>query len=147
MQPATKSDGSPVYEYVLLYTDDVLVVSENGKRVLREESGCYFELKEESIGPPKLYLGGHVQMVELENGATKGWAFSSLQYVQTAVKNVEEYLTSKGIKLPATAETPLRTNYRPAIDVLPKPCLVNAVYYQSLIGILRWMVELVCVDI
>ena len=54
MRPATKSDGSPFYEYVLLYTDDVLVISENGEKVLRREIGCYFELKEESIGPPKL---------------------------------------------------------------------------------------------
>jgi hypothetical protein len=53
----------------------------------------------------------------------------SAQYVQTAVKNVEEYLTSKGIKLPATAETPLRTSYRPEIDVSPEVGPVNAAYY------------------
>ena len=58
MREATKSDGMAYWEYVLLYTDDTLVISENGERVLHEELGKYFELKEESIGPPSLYLGG-----------------------------------------------------------------------------------------
>ena len=40
-----KSDGSEYYEYVLLYTDDALVISENGEYVLRETFRNYFELK------------------------------------------------------------------------------------------------------
>jgi hypothetical protein len=146
MRPAKKSDGSEYYEYALIYTDDVLVVSENCERVLKDQIGRYFELKEESIGPPKLYLGGHVRKVELANGA-KAWAFSSSQYVQSAVKNVEEYLTARGMKLPSKAETPIRTSYRPELDVSSElgPC--DGAYYQSLIGILRWMVELGRVDI
>jgi hypothetical protein len=39
MQPAKKSDGSEYYEYVLLYTDGVLTVSDNAEKVLREEIG------------------------------------------------------------------------------------------------------------
>ena len=49
MRPAIKSDGSKCYEYVLLYVDDALVVSENAESILRNELGRYFELKEESI--------------------------------------------------------------------------------------------------
>ena len=46
MIPATKSDGSTYYEYALLYVDDeLLVVSENGERILKEVIGKYFELK------------------------------------------------------------------------------------------------------
>ena len=41
-----------MYDYVLLYVDDALVVSENAESILRNEFGRYFELKEESIGPP-----------------------------------------------------------------------------------------------
>ena len=59
MRPAKRSDGSDYYEYVLLYTD-ALVVSANAEQVLRNELGRYFTLKEESIGPPKIYLGGHM---------------------------------------------------------------------------------------
>ena len=144
MRPAIKSDGSKCYDYVLLYVDDALVVSENAESILRNELGRYFELKEESIGPPDHYLGGKVRKVQLENGVNT-WAFSSSQYVQTAVKNVEAYLTSedsKHWKMPNKADTPLTTTYRPELDVSRELNVADAVYYQSLIGILRWIVEL-----
>ena len=94
MRPAEKSDGTTYYEYVLLYVDDVLVISENAEEILREEIGKYFELKEESIGHPSLYLGGHVHQVKLDNGVN-AWSFSSSQYIRTAVKNVEEWLSKR----------------------------------------------------
>ena len=67
MRPAIYSDGTSYYEYILLYTDNALVVSENAETILRQEIGRYFELTEESIGEPKQYLGGKVWKVELEN--------------------------------------------------------------------------------
>ena len=57
MRPITRSDDSQLYEYVLLYTYDCLVVSDNAESILKEEIGKYFELKPESIGPLSLYLG------------------------------------------------------------------------------------------
>jgi hypothetical protein len=149
MRAAKRSDGSDYYEYILLYTDDALVVSENAEQVLRNELGRYFTLKEESIGPPKIYLGGHVRKVQLENGV-ECWAFSSSQYVQAAVKNVEEYLSKRddvNWTLPTKAETPLKTSYRPELDVSPELQPTDAAYYMSLIGVLRWIVELGRVDV
>ncbi len=134
---------------MLLQTDDALVVSDNAEQVLRNELGRHFTLKEESIGPPKMHLGGHVRKVQLENGV-ECWAFSSSQYVQAAVKNVEEYLSKKdnvNWKLPAKAETPMQTSYRPEIDVSPELQPIDAAYYMSLIGMLRWIVELGRVDV
>jgi hypothetical protein len=145
MHPAKKVNGSECYEYVLIYTDDVLVITENGEHVLWSGIGKYFKLKKESIGPPKLYLGGHMRHVELKNGA-KAWAFSSSQCVQAAVKNVETYLEKIGGKLPRKAETPTQTSCRPELDVTPELDSTQAVYYQSLIGVLRWIVELGRVD-
>ena len=94
IRPAIKSDGNESYEYVLLYVDDALVISENAEAILRKELGKYFEVKEESIGPPDHYLGGKVRKVQLENGVN-AWAFSSSQYVQNAVKTVEAYLSKE----------------------------------------------------
>jgi len=149
MRPAKRSDGSEYYEYILLYTDDALVLSENAESLLRNELGRYFVLKEESIGPPKIYLGGGVRKVQLDNGVDC-WAFSSSQYVNSAVKNVEEYLAKQENprwKMPKKAETPLQTSYRPELDVSPELGPIEAAYYMSLIGILRWIVELGRVDI
>ena len=146
MRPAIKADGSQCWEYVLLYTDDVLVISEQGEHILRQEIGKYFVLKPESIGPPKIYLGGQLRLVTLENGA-KAWAVSSSKYTQAAVKNVEQYLTQRGEKMSTKATTPLSNNYRPEVDVTPELSAEEAAYYQSLIGVLRWIVELGRVDI
>jgi hypothetical protein len=78
----------------------------------------------------------------------EAWAYSSSQYVQAAVKNVESYLSRQNRwKLPPKAETPMRTSYRPEIDVSPELKPIEASYYQSLIGILGWIVELGRVDI
>ena len=149
MRPAIKSDGNTYYEYILLYVDDALLVSENAESILRNELGRYFHLKEESIGPPTVYLGGRVRKVQLENGVW-AWSFSSSQYVQSAIKNVEEYVTkseNSHLKIPSKAETPLTTSYRPELDVLPELTPRDSAYYQSLIGILWWIVELGRIDI
>jgi hypothetical protein len=152
MRPAKKADGTEYYEYILLYTDDALCVSESPEGVLRNELGKYFRLKEKSIGPPKLYLGGHVRKVQLDNGV-ECWSFSSSQYVRAAVKNVENYLEKRKesgnstFRLPAKAETPIQTSYRPELDITPELPPIDAAYYMSLIGILRWIVELGRADI
>ena len=140
MRPAIKSDGNTYYEYILLYMDDALVVSENTESILHNELGRYFHLKEESIGPPTIYLGGRVW----------AWSFSSSQYVQSAIKNVEGYVgkpENSHLKIPSKAETPLMTSYRPELDVSPELTPQDSAYYQSLIGILRWIVELGRIDI
>ena len=59
-KPSKKADRFQCYDYLLLYTDDTLVISTNAKQILRGEIGKCFQLKEESIGPLKIYLGGHV---------------------------------------------------------------------------------------
>ena len=106
-----KDNGTPYWEYILLYCDDApLVVSMNGEKLLREEVGKYFVLKEKSIGPPTIYLGNKVSKVTLENGVD-AWAFSSSQYVQSAVKNVKDYLQRNGKSLPKRANTPFTSNY------------------------------------
>ena len=106
-------------------------------------------IKQESIGPPQIYLWGHVQKVMLENGMS-AWSFSTSQYVQGTVKNVEAYICNNATgqwKLPAKAETPLRATYRPEPDLSPELRHEDASYYQSLISILHWIVELGRVDI
>ena len=91
MRPAIKEGGGEYWEYILLYTDDSLCISEHPERMLKNELGKYFGLKEESIGSPKIYLGGNVRKVQLETGV-QCWAFGSSQYVQAAVGNVKKYL-------------------------------------------------------
>ena len=105
MREATKCDGTPYYQYALLYVDDVLVIAEGAEQIIRNQIGKYFTIKEESIGIPEIYLGGGISEVILENGA-RAFTFSSSKYVRGAVSNVESYLQEKGAKLPSRASTP-----------------------------------------
>ncbi len=146
MRPGIKDDGSEYWQYVLLYTDDILCVMEHPEKFLREEMGTRFTLKEKSIGPPTQYLGNKVSNITLENGPSC-WSFSSSQYVQSAVKNVEETLDKSGEKLPTRAKSPWPSNYRPEADLSPELSPTKATYFQSLIGVLRWIVELGRADI
>ena len=116
MRLAVTANGTECWEYVLLYTDDALVISPNAEKLLHEGIGRYFPLKEGLVGPPDLYLGGRVRQVVLEN-SVKAWAFSSSQYVQAAVKNVQENLKKRGERLLAKTETLIQTTYRPKLDV------------------------------
>ena len=153
MRLAIKSDGNTYYKYILLYVDDTLVVSENAESILRNKLGRYFHLKEESIGPPMVYLGSRVHKVRLENGVW-AWSFSSSQYVEPAIKNVEAYVgrpENSHLKIPSKAETPLMTSYRPELDVSSELTPRDSAYDQSLIEILRWIVELrrinICLEV
>ena len=72
-----------------------------------------------------------MRKVQLENGVHV-WAFSSSEYVQTGVKNVEAYLLtedSKCWKMPNRANTPLTTTYRPELDVSRELNETDAAYY------------------
>ena len=152
MRPAKKANGDEDWEYILLYTDDALCISGHAEETLRKDLGKYFQLKEKSIGPPKIYLGGRCRLVELETGV-KCWAFGSSQYVQSAVANVEKALADRQrlgdnrFKLPPRPRTPIQSSYRVELDISPELDAKDASYYQSLIGILRWIVELGRVDI
>ena len=50
-------------------------------------------------------------------------------------------------KLPSRAETLIRADYCPELDMSPELSPRDAAYYQSLIGVLRWMVKLGRIDI
>ena len=152
MRPGTKENGQLYWEYILLYTDDALCVSMHPERTLRTELGKYFKLKEGSVGPLKIYLGGNVRKVTLETGV-ECWAFGSSQYVQAAVKNIEKYLDDLKClgdvryRLPVKASTPMQTSYRCELDVTPELDEKYSSYFQSLVGVLRWIVELGRVDV
>ena len=111
-RPATKSDGSTYYTYVCLYVDDCLVIDEFPESIIRKEIGKFWTMKESSIGPPKIYLGNKVTKVTLENDDVSCWSFSSSQYTQASVANVEKYLKERNQYLPKNATAPFRGDYR-----------------------------------
>ena len=104
-------------------------------------------MKRSSIDPPNIYLGGKLKTMRLPN-MVETWTFSSNQYVQEAVSNVEEFLQYlDGSMLSMNINAPLSNGYRPELDISTELDGADGYYYQSLISILWWMVDLGRIDI
>ena len=139
------NDGFEYYCYLVVYTDDILSISHDSLAVLHEIDK-YFKMKKGSIGDPDIYLGTKLRQVKLANGAI-AWSMSPSKYVQEAVNNVEQYLSQNGLpSLKRKASGPWPNGYEPELDESTVLDPQRATYYQSLIGILRWAVEIGRID-
>jgi hypothetical protein len=143
----TKSDGTKYYEYLFVYTDDILAVSMDPmERVIQPLIDKEYVCKD--IGPPRRYLGAAIAECDIvgQDGTThKFWSMSAEQYLKLALETIE---TKLGEPLKhKKADTPISPSYHPEVDETPILDDEEANYYQSLIGILQWTVELGRIDV
>jgi hypothetical protein len=139
------SDGFEYYSYMLIYVDDCLCMHHAGESVLHELDK-YFKMKDGSIGDPDMYLGTKLKKTVLPNGVV-AWGMSPSKYVQEATRNAGEYYEKHfGRKLTRKAPNPFVRDYAPELDTSPILNVTQAAYYQSQIGILRWMCEIGRID-
>ena len=137
-----KPDGSEYYEYLVVYVDDVLIVSHNTQAIVDAIAAHPYELK--GGDAPETYLGATIGRFIIPGSNESTWCMSSTQYLERAISTVE----SRMGKLPGgKPTTPLPTDYHPEIDSSPELKDEDANYYLSLIGILQWLCELGRVDI
>ena len=144
-----KPDGFKYYEYILVYVDDVLIISHDAN-VHLERIQAEYELNPNSIGPPTRYLGADVKRVTRPGDPTgkEYWSFSAYTYVRNAVKNVKLLLQEEGRNMKTTAKTPFpNSTYRPETDTSEECDDAGSSRYSQLIGVLRWAVELGRIDI
>ena len=150
-KPAAEGDTYQYeyWEYVLVYVDDILVVSHDPRKTMTLLESRY-TLKPSSIKEPDKYLGADIRkwyIDDTEDPDKTRWAMSSDSYVKTAIGEVERELEKVGQALPKRAETPLTQGYRPEVDSSAELDDEKANYYQGLIGVLRWICELGRIDI
>jgi hypothetical protein len=140
-------DHFEYYEYVLIYVDDIMCISHDPKGTM-DKIDHFFPMKPGSVAEPDLYLGAKISKVTLDNGV-HAWAMSSSKYVQEAVRNVENWIVMNrpNFHLPTKVTAPIQRGYRPECDVSPELGPEDSSYYASIIGILRWAVELGRFDI
>jgi hypothetical protein len=86
LRPAVKSDGTEYYEYVLIYTDDILAINQKPQEILDAVDQA-FKLKPGSVQAPKTYLGATISKFLLLNGK-EVWAMSSEAYLKEAIRNL-----------------------------------------------------------
>ena len=138
-------DGQRYYEMLLVYVDDILLLSHDSGPIFEVLSGK-FRMKEDSLGPPTRYLGAGMKIFTDSDGH-ECWALSSDDYVAHAVKNVERELELTGKKLRGKAYRPHDQKYAPETDITPELNPEGIAIYQGYMGIFRWMIELGRIDI
>jgi len=145
MRAACKENGFSYYEYLLVYVDDILILSHSPTPILTCKQKFY-RLKEPA-SDPKTYLGAFIKPWSISGDSRRIWSMSSSHYIKEAISNLEKHLSAEGLRLSGKPQTPMRTDYRAELDVSPLLTPDQANYYMSLIGILCWAVELGRLDI
>jgi hypothetical protein len=72
---------------------------------------------------------------------------SAEKYVVASVKNIEDTLAKRGLRLPTKCYTPLPSDYRPELETSAELKSDGVQAYPEMIGVLPWAVELGRVDI
>ena len=145
MRAAMKDDGFRYWEYVLCYVDDVLSISHNPTRTMKGIQ-TRFKIKNDKMEEPEIYLGSELSKMDNVHGDSC-WAMSSDKYCAAMVKNVEESLEKKGLRLPSKCPSPLQHGYKPETDATAELKADGVQWYQEMIGSLRWAVEIGRVDV
>ena len=142
-RPGKNAEGMDVYEYVLLYSDDLLVVARDPEEICNQ-IGAVYKLKEGSCKPPTEYLGANIGIFP---EADHCWYMSSEEYVKMALENVERHLHKQQLRLPTKTACVFPSKWKPELDVTPELNEGDTSYYQQQGGVLRWIVELGRIDI
>ena len=139
-RPAVKPDGFEYYKLVLCYVVDVLCMSDDAMRTMKGIQRS-FKLKDDKIEEPKTYLGARLLKMTTANG-TECWSISSESYCKASVTYVEKKLCDEGRRFPSKCDTLMQSVYLPELDKSPELKADGVQYYQELIGVLHWSVEL-----
>jgi len=142
----SEPDGFEYYTYILVYIDDILVISYQPETIM-SVIAKNFRLKDGYAAPTR-YLGATIRKWKLAcDEDASHWGHSTEEYVKQAILNVEQELAKEGKQLQGRFSTPMSPNYRPELDYSPYLHDRPVQYYMELIGILQWIVELGQIDI
>lgn len=141
---ATKSTGFKYYEYILVYVDDCIIVSEFPQNILDKFKSNYnYRLKD--VGEPSRFLGAKIGRVVVEG--KDSWFISAQDYLEKALATIEETYGKLEQLFKTRMDTPAPTDFHPEIDSTEFLDDDTTTLYQSYIGILRWAVELGRIDL
>jgi hypothetical protein len=149
MRAKTKLNGFQYWSYILVYTDDLLVV-DHEPQVVMDYMSLRYTLKLGSVKEPDSYLGTQVTKYRIDGADDPDklrWAMLSEVYVKRAVTDVETELAKVDKCLPTRVLTPTLQGYRPELDQSRELDSKHGQYYQRLIGVLHWICELAQLDI
>ena len=145
-----KPDGTEYYAYVLVYVDDILHLHHDPDTFMNRLAEVYM-LKDGSGREPGIYLRAKIEKVQLDDGSVE-WSMKSREYITNAIQNLEYTLACDGaqplnIFVKKSGERPFPSNYRPKLEVSPVSDNTLMSRYLQLIGVLRWSIEFIRINI
>ena len=143
---ARKGSGERYYEYLFIYTDDIICISQYPREILKDMNK-HFLLKIDSIQEPSRYLGASISKHLLDGDSQYTWAIGSREYLIESLRIVKQRIEPLNLKLKSKVTSALPSGYKPELDASDYLDDDNTVLYMQLIGILRWLVELGRIDI
>ncbi len=138
------ADSFRYFAYILCYVDDILCVHYNPMSVLDLING-YMPLKPSLVGDPDIYLGAKLKLTWLNEYGHGDLAPPNMSPKPSKIvlciwltswTIVSTYLSGQTTHFPMTIT--------PESETLDPEC---SLFYQHLIGVMRWMVELRGIDI
>ena len=152
-KPAMASNGFKYYSYIVVYVDDLLIIDKE-PTVFMNQIQETFKVKKDSIEEPKSYLGADISKVYYHDGSY-AWSMGSESYLKKVIKNLKKKMTDDGISFKKKLSDPniscpqpfSAVAYRPELDTSALCNKEQVTFFQNLIGILRWTVELGRIDI
>ena len=144
----TAINGTAYYAYNLVYVNDILIIDKKPGRfidLLKEN----YTVKPSSIGEPKVYLGADISKAYYSDGSY-AWTMGSQRYVKEAICNVKKKLllynfrfNKKLYDVKYSPRTPFSSDdYKSELDTSLMCDQNQTNYFQNLIGVLHWIIEL-----
>jgi hypothetical protein len=99
----------------------------------------YFTLKPSSVSNPSMYLGAKLKLMQMSNGIW-AWGMSPAKYIKEAVSNCKKHLKLNyggRYVLQIQAANPFVMGYEPELDETPALDPDRALYFQSIIKVMR----------
>jgi hypothetical protein len=119
---AVKANGDKYYEYILVYVDDCLAISEFPRKIMDALAKRFF-LKPGSVEESTRYLGATISKFYIDGDSKAKWAIGSQEYVKEALRVVKARLEKMNMTLRSKVSSVLPTGYKPKLDGSPE---VNA---------------------
>jgi hypothetical protein len=145
--PTDSSSGATSWSIWTIY---LLVVDHEPQQVIMHYMALRYMLKPGSVMEQDSYLGSQISKFCIDGAEDPDkprWAMSLELYVKQAVADIETELDKVDKYLPKRVTTPMAQGYHPELDASHELNAKWGQYYQSLIGVLRWICELGCLDI
>ena len=95
MKSEISKDGRKLYTCIMVYVGDLLIISKDANFYI-DEISSQFRLKQDSIGPPDIYLSINIYERHID-GEKNYWATGSDKYLKEAIRIIEGNMKDEGI--------------------------------------------------